>query len=186
MKPRKATATITFPCLQTRLVPACKVVANDYNPNSVARPEMELLAQSIEADGVTQPVVTVYDPDADVYIVVDGFHRYTILTVWFGLEKIPVVVLEKPMTDRMASTVRHNRARGKHQVDLMAVLVTRLRGLGWDDLDIARHLGMEAEEVLRLKQQTGLADLFAGQPYARAWVRDGDTIDITPPEGATE
>lgn len=171
-RPRKATAHITFPCLQAKLVPADKVVANDYNPNSVARPEMELLAQSIETDGVTQPVVTVYDPEADLYIVVDGFHRYTILTTWFNLKTIPVVVLDKPMTDRMASTIRHNRARGKHQVDLMAVLVARLRGLGWDDLDIARHLGMEAEEVLRLKQQTGLADLFAGQPYSRAWDKE--------------
>lgn len=162
---------ITFPCLSARLVPAGKVQANDYNPNHVASPEMKLLAHSIEEDGVTQPVVTFYDADIDRYIVIDGYHRYTILTKWFELPEIPVVVVDKPIQDRMASTIRHNRARGKHQVDMMSVMVEKLLKLGWADIDIARHLGMEAEEVLRLKQMTGLAGLFANQPYSRSWER---------------
>lgn len=169
---------ITFPCLSARLVPAGKVQANDYNPNHVASPEMKLLAHSIEEDGVTQPVVTFYDADIDRYIVIDGYHRYTILTKWFKLPEIPVVVVDKPIQDRMASTIRHNRARGKHQVDMMSVMVEKLLKLGWADIDIARHLGMEAEEVLRLKQMTGLAGLFANQPYSRSWERlDGAELE---------
>lgn len=163
--------TITFPCLNARLVPAHKVIANDYNPNSVATPEMKLLAHSIEEDGVTQPVVTYYDQETDLYIVVDGYHRFTILTQWFKLPEIPVVVIEKEIKDRMASTIRHNRARGKHKVDMMSVMVEKLLKLGWGDTEIAKHLGMGAEEVLRLKQMTGLAGLFKGQPYSRSWIR---------------
>lgn len=159
---------IKFPCMNPQLVQTKKVIANDYNPNSVATPEMKLLQHSIEEDGVTQPVVVFYDDDSDMYIVVDGFHRYTILKN-LKCEQIPVVVIEKNIKDRMASTIRHNRARGKHQVDMMAILVTKLLKLGWDDYSIAKHLGMEAEEVIRLKQMTGLAGLFKGQPYARAW-----------------
>lgn len=174
---RRAQKPITFPCLQTRMVPATQVVANDYNPNTVASPEMELLAVSIEEDGVTQPVVTYYDAEIQRYIVVDGFHRFTILTRWFQLDQIPVVVIDKSIGERMASTVRHNRARGKHKVDMMAVLLEKLIKLGRTDLEIADALGMEAEEVIRLKQMTGLAGLFKGQGYSRAWVR---------PEGATE
>lgn len=162
---------ITFPCLNTKLVPASKVIANDYNPNSVASPEMHLLAHSIQEDGVTQPVVVFYDMDVDLYIVVDGFHRYTILTEWFHCEEIPVVVIDKDIKDRMASTIRHNRARGKHKVDLMSTMVEKLLKLGWTDIQIAEHLGMEAEEVLRLKQMTGLAGLFRGQPYSKSWIR---------------
>jgi ParB-like chromosome segregation protein Spo0J len=161
---------ITFPCLDVRLVPAEKVVSNDYNPNKVATPEMRLLRQSIEEDGVTQPVVTFYDAEADRYIVVDGFHRYTVLKRDLRCPEIPVVVIEKDIKDRMASTIRHNRARGKHQVDLMAELVIRLVKLGWDDVQIAEHLGMEAEEVLRLKQLTGLPELFRDQEFSRSWV----------------
>ena len=162
---------ITFPCLDTKLVPISKVVANDYNPNSVASPEMKLLIRSIEADGVTQPVVTFYDEMVDLYIVVDGFHRYTILKDHFKCDEIPVVVIKKDIKDRMASTIRHNRARGKHQVDMMSILVEKLIKLGWSDIQIAKHLGMEAEEVLRLKQMTGLAGLFKGEPYSRTWER---------------
>lgn len=169
MRPTKPNKPITFPCLQARLVPAEKVRANDYNPNKVATPEMHLLAHSIAEDGVTQPVVTIYDPQTDVYTVIDGFHRYTILKEWFGCPEIPVVVLEKDIKERMAATVRHNRARGKHQVELMSAMVEKLLRLGWSDLDIAKHLGMEAEEVLRLKQMTGLAALFANQEFSRAW-----------------
>lgn len=174
---------ITFPCLNTRLVPVSKVVANDYNPNYVASPEMELLRHSIEQDGLTQPVVTFYDTDLDVYIVVDGFHRYTILKEYFKCPEIPVVVIEKDIKERMASTVRHNRARGKHQVNLMSVLVEKMRALGLRDSQIAKHLGMEAEEVLRLQQQRGIAEYYKARQYSRAWEWvpndevDGEIID---------
>lgn len=166
---RKAKKQITFPVMQVMMVPANKVVANDYNPNKVAPQEMELLARSIEEDGFTQPVVTCHDEERDYYIVVDGFHRYTILTEWFGCPEIPIVVIHKGIKERMAATVRHNRARGKHTVDLMADLVVGLLRNGWKDLDIAKHLGMEAEEVLRLKAQTGYAELFAKREYSRSW-----------------
>jgi ParB-like chromosome segregation protein Spo0J len=161
--------TIEFPCLAAKLVDASKVIANDYNPNAVASPEMDLLEHSIREDGVTQPVVTFYDAEADVYVVVDGFHRYTVLTKRLKCKQIPVVVIDKTIENRMASTIRHNRARGKHKVDLMSDMVTKLLKLGWKDIDIANHLGMTAEEVLRLKQMTGLAGLFDGQPYSKAW-----------------
>jgi ParB-like chromosome segregation protein Spo0J len=161
--------TIEFPCLAAKLVDASKVIANDYNPNAVASPEMDLLEHSIREDGVTQPVVTFYDADADIYVVVDGFHRYTVLTKRLKCKQIPVVTIDKPIQDRMASTIRHNRARGKHKVDLMSDMVVKLLKLGWKDIDVANHLGMTAEEVLRLKQMTGLAGLFDGQPYSKAW-----------------
>jgi ParB-like chromosome segregation protein Spo0J len=154
------------------MVPAAKVQRNSYNPNKVATTELALLIKSIEADGVTQPVVTFYDPTLDVYEVVDGFHRFTVLVEHFGCREIPVVVIDKPIQDRMASTIRHNRARGKHQVDLMGTLVKKLLGLGWDDTTIASHLGMEAEEVLRLRQQVGAATQLSAKHYSKAWKVD--------------
>lgn len=160
---------ITFPVMKVKMVDADKVIANDYNPNKVASPEMKLLIHSIEQDGLTQPVVTFYDSETDLYIVVDGFHRYTVLRKHFKCDKIPVVVIEKDIKERMASTIRHNRARGKHQVDLMATLVSKLVRLGWKDIEIAKHLGMEAEEVLRLKQNTGFADIFKNEEFSSSW-----------------
>lgn len=167
---------ITFPVMNVKMVPAAKVRANDYNPNKVARQEMALLALSIEQDGFTQPVVTAYDAEADVYIVVDGFHRYTVLTEHFKCPEIPVVVIDRPIEDRMAATVRHNRARGKHQVELMGGMVAKLLALGWTDLRIATHLGMEAEEVLRLKHQAGIASQYVRTPFSKAWVTDTNDI----------
>lgn len=170
MMKRKASKPITFPALDAKMVPAEKVVANNYNPNKVAPQEMELLAHSIEEDGFTQPVVTCHDKETDRYIVVDGFHRWTILRIWFDCPEIPVVVIDRPAMDRMAATIRHNRARGKHQVDLMVELVVDLFRKGWTDQEIATHLGMEGEEVLRLKSQSGFSELFSGREYSRSWV----------------
>ena len=147
---------ITFPCTRVRLVQAAKVVANDYNPNKVAGTEMDLLERSIVEDGVTQAPVGCYDPDLDRYIVVDGFHRRSVLVDRLGLDLIPVAPIDRPIKDRMASTIRHNRARGKHRVDLMGVLVEKLLALGRTDQQIAEALGMEAEEVLRLRQLRGI------------------------------
>jgi ParB-like chromosome segregation protein Spo0J len=160
---------ITFPCLNPKLVASAKVVANDYNPNRVAPPEMRLLQTSIEEDGVTMPIVTYYDADNDQYIVVDGFHRYTVLTRILKCEKIPVVVIEKDIGDRMASTIRHNRARGTHDIDLMSNIVAELVEMGKSDDWIAKKIGMGADEVLRLKQITGLAAMFKNNAFSKAW-----------------
>jgi ParB-like chromosome segregation protein Spo0J len=160
---------ITFPVLNVVMIPASQIQANDYNPNKVATPEMELLIRSIEEDGVTQPIVTFYDKDNDEYIVIDGFHRYTVLTEHFKCKIIPIVIIEKDLKNRMASTIRHNRARGKHQVDLMASLVNKLLFLGFNDVAIAEHLGMSEEELLRLKQIEGIAKLLAGSEYSKSW-----------------
>lgn len=164
----------TFPVLDVRMVSADRVVANNYNPNRVARPEMQLLITSIAADGVTQPIVTFHDAESGTYIVIDGFHRHKVLTEHFKCPKVPVVVVDKPLADRMASTVRHNRARGKHQVELMSEMLLALIKMGRTDIQIAKQLGMSAEEVLRLKQQTGIAGIFKGQSHSMAWVSDED------------
>src|SRR5690554_4082322 len=157
---------LEFPCMNPKLVPIDKVQANDYNPNKVANPEMKLLAHSIEEDGLTMPIVTYYDKEIDKYIIVDGFHRYTIIKDYFKSDVIPVVIIDKDIKDRMASTVRHNRARGVHKVDLQADMVVDLIKKGWNDEDVAKHLGMTFEEVLRLKQQTGIAELFKNRTHS--------------------
>lgn len=156
-------------------VPIEKVRANNYNPNAVARVEMNLLYTSISHDGYTQPVVTYYDKDKDIYIIVDGFHRYlTMKTSKALLEKnhglLPVVVIDKDINNRRASTVRHNRARGMHSVDGMADLVYSMLKDGWTDERICNELGMEAEELVRLKIVTGFAKLYANHEYSRAWI----------------
>lgn len=160
---------LTFPCLDAKLIQIEKVVSNEYNPNYVAEPEMELLRISIEEDGLTQPIVVYYDKKKDLYVVVDGFHRYVIIKDYFKSDMIAVVVIDKPIAERMASTIRHNRARGKHQVDLTAELVKSLLRLGKNDDEIAHALGMSAEEVLRLKQQVRVAEVMANAYYTQSW-----------------
>lgn len=151
-----------------------RIQANDYNPNSVASVEMKLLYTSILHDGYTQPVVTIYDSKIDKYIIVDGFHRYYVMTMnkdiydrCHGL--LPIVVIEKDINDRMASTVRHNRARGKHSVSGMSNMVFSMLDNGWSDTEICNELGMEAEELLRLKHITGFSKLFADHEYSKSW-----------------
>lgn len=160
---------VKFPCLNAKLVPAEKVVANDYNPNKVAPPEMKLLQKSIEEDGVTMAIVTYYDQKSECYIVVDGFHRYTVLKKHLKCDQIPVVVIEKDIGDRMASTIRHNRARGTHDIDLMTNIVGELVEMGKSDHWIMRHIGMDADELLRMKQLTGLASLFKNNTFSKSW-----------------
>jgi ParB-like chromosome segregation protein Spo0J len=157
-----------------KLVPIEQVQANEYNPNKVATIEYDLLKQSIEADGVTMPIVTYYDVSIDRYIVVDGFHRYLILRDIFKCAEVPVVTINKSIKDRMASTVRHNRARGKHQVDLMAELIKKLIQEGCADEEIAERLGMTDDELVRLKQVVGIAKLFSASEYSKAWGEDED------------
>lgn len=157
-----------------RWVPIEKVTANDYNPNAVAKNEMRLLYVSIKHDGYTQPVVTVYDEETDRYVIVDGFHRYSVMRAnpdilerCHGL--LPVVVIAKDINDRMASTVRHNRARGKHSVAGMASMVFQMLENGWPDEQICAELGVEAEELVRLKHVTGFSKLFENVEYRKAW-----------------
>lgn len=150
-------------------VPAELVVANDYNPNHVATPEMDLLRISIERDGYTQPIVVC--PMDGKYIVVDGFHRYSIGKLK-KLSHLPVVILNKSSTDRndlIASTIRHNRARGKHKISSMSDIVVELSRRNWSDKKIATELGMDSDEVLRLKQISGLAELFSSDEFSEAW-----------------
>jgi len=154
-------------------VPIEKVHANAYNPNTVAQTEMELLYLSIAEDGYTQPVVTYYDPAKDAYEVVDGFHRYLVMKTRPDIAArnhglLPVVVIDKPLANRMASTIRHNRARGKHTVNGMSALVIGLLNLGWSDSKVCREIGMEKEELRRLKHVTGYAKFFLNAPYSRA------------------
>lgn len=156
-------------------VPADTVQANDYNPNVVAPPEMKLLRHSIEADGFTQPIVT-YQID-EHREVVDGFHRNRVGKEVKAIQKrlhgyLPVTTIRADRADRenrIASTIRHNRARGKHTVDNMSEIVVELSRRNWSDKRIGRELGMEPDEVLRLKQISGLAELFANRDFSEAW-----------------
>lgn len=150
-------------------VPAEKVFANDYNPNKVAPPEMKLLEHSILENGYTQPIV-VWEVE-DGYEVVDGFHRHMVGKK-IGMELLPVVVINTDKTernDRIAATIRHNRARGKHQISAMSDIVVELSRRNWSDNRIAKELGMDADEILRLKQITGLAELFSTEEFSEAW-----------------
>jgi len=162
------------PVDRVRWVPIEKVTPNDYNPNSVAGKEMSLLYTSISHDGYTQPVVTIYNAERDLFEIVDGFHRYytcktnpDILEANHGM--LPIVVIQKDINDRMASTVRHNRARGKHSVNGMSSMVFNMLDNGWDDSAICNELGMEPEELLRLKHITGFSKLFEDTSYKKAW-----------------
>jgi ParB-like chromosome segregation protein Spo0J len=151
-----------------------KVRANDYNPNKVASVELYLLYVSIKADGYTQPVVTIRDDEADRWVIVDGFHRWRVMLEHRDIYEstgglLPVVVIDKPINDRMASTVRHNRARGKHGIGSMAKLVFEMLDGGWSDERICAELGMSGDELLRLKHVTGFAKLFQNVEYRQAW-----------------
>lgn len=157
-------------------VRADQLHANDYNPNSVAPPEMRLLQLSIMQDGYTQPIVAWPDAEGS-FEVVDGFHRNRVAREVGAVKKrvmgrMPIAVINTDRTskeDRIAATIRHNRARGKHNVDAMADIVLDLARRNWDDEKIAKELGMEPDEVLRLKQITGLAELFADHEFSEAW-----------------
>jgi len=162
------------PAYNVRRIPIEKIRANEYNPNRVAPPEMELLYRSIKEDGYTMPIVCYYNAEDDMYEIVDGFHRYTVMLKHKDIYEreggcLPVTVIDKPISERMASTIRHNRARGTHNIDLMSNIVAELVEMGKSDHWIAKHLGMDVDEILRLKQITGLAALFADKEFSRAW-----------------
>lgn len=158
------------PVYNIKRVPVEKIEANDYNPNKVATKEMELLYTSIKEDGYTMPIVCYYDEQRDKYTIVDGFHRYSIIKKYKNIYNreggcLPVSVINKDINNRMASTIRHNRARGKHQVELQANLVAMLKE-GWDEVRIMKELGMTLEEVQRLLGLTGIFSEIKGVPYS--------------------
>jgi len=167
----------TEPVDFVRWVKSENVYANDYNPNSVAPPEMELLRLSIEADGYTQPIVAMRDSGAEINEVIDGFHRHRVGKECKDIQArvhgyLPLVNINadrRDKSDRMASTIRHNRARGEHRVESMAEIVIELKRRFWSDEKIAKELGMDSDEVLRLTQVTGLAGLFADREFSEAW-----------------
>ena len=167
------------PVYSVRRVPVEKIRANAYNPNVVAPPEMKLLRTSIWEDGYTMPIVCYYISDDDMYEVVDGYHRYVIGRDDSAIREreggyLPVSVIDKPVSDRMASTIRHNRARGAHQIELMVDIVSDLVDSGMSDAWILKNIGMDADELLRLKQISGLASLFKEREYSHAWEPDGE------------
>lgn len=155
-------------------VPLEKIQANSYNPNSVAPPEMKLLELSIWEDGYTMPIVCYYLPEIDKYEIVDGYHRYTVMCTSKRVRDreggmMPVVVIDKPISNRMASTIRHNRARGSHSIELMSNIVAELVESGMSDAWILKNIGMDADELLRLKQITGLAALFKNKDFSEKY-----------------
>lgn len=170
------------PVYNVRAVPIEKVHANAYNPNAVAPPEMRLLERSIREDGYTQPVVCYYIAETDTYEIVDGFHRYRVMLSCPDIREreggmLPVVTIDKDLANRMASTIRHNRARGTHSIDLMVKIVADLVESGMGDDWICKHIGMDADELLRLKQISGLASLFRDRSFNAAWA--ANTNDAT-------
>lgn len=156
-------------------VPADQIHANDYNPNSVAPPEMKLLQTSIREDGYTQPIVGFWE--GDEIEVVDGFHRNRVGKECADVRErvkgyLPITLINddrRDRSDRIAATIRHNRARGKHAVTAMSDIVAELAKRNWSDQRIMKELGMELDEVVRLKQITGLAELFADKEFSEAW-----------------
>ena len=169
-------------------VPAESVQANDYNPNTVAPPEMKLLEHSITADGYTQPIVA-WEREGH-FEVVDGFHRTRVGKESLTVSKrvlgyLPLTVISadrEDRGDRIAATIRHNRARGKHRVEAMSEIVVELKRRNWADEKIGRELGMDPDEVLRLCQISGLAEMFADRAFSEAWeaeqINEADTLDV--------
>lgn len=166
------------PVYSVLAIPLEKIRANAYNPNAVAPPEMKLLELSIWEDGFTMPVVCYYIESEGIYEIVDGYHRFTVLQTSERVREregglLPVVVIEKDISNRMASTIRHNRARGSHSIELMSNIVAELVEAGMSDAWILRHVGMDKDELLRLKQITGLAALFKDKEFSASWEQVG-------------
>lgn len=171
----KSTETFRSPVYGVIPVPIEKIRGNSYNPNHVAPPEMKLLYQSIKEDGYTMPIVCYYIQEEDIYEIVDGYHRYTTMLLHKDIYErengmLPVSVIDKPEANRMASTIRHNRARGQHSIELMTNIVAELTKSGMSDAWIMKNIGMDAEELLRLKQLSGLQELFKDNDFGKAWI----------------
>lgn len=161
---------MTSPVYNVIAVPIEEIQANSYNPNHVAPPEMKLLYESIKEDGYTMPIVC-YRLENGKYEIVDGYHRYTTMLTHKDIYdreggKLPVVVIDKDTSNRMASTIRHNRARGSHSIELMMNIVGELKKAGMSDSWIMKEIGMDADELLRYKQLSGLAEMFKDRNYS--------------------
>lgn len=167
---------IKMPCLAIKLVNRNDIIANNYNPNSVPSDKMELLKQSIIDNGFCFPIVTIWSEEEQKYVIIDGFHRFTMCSPeWLDIEQVPIVVLDHDISQRMAATVQFNKARGVHEIDGDADIVKSLSQQGLSDEEICKHLGLDAETVLRYKQLTGILDLFKNTSYSPAWeVKDDE------------
>jgi ParB-like chromosome segregation protein Spo0J len=161
---------VALPCANTLVVARGLVQANTYNPNSVPDDKMELLRQSIVDNGFAFPIVTIYDPDLQKFVVIDGFHRFLISGPdWLDMSHVPIVVLEHDISKRMAATWQFNKARGVHQVDMDADLIRALIEQGVPEDEIAQRLGIDLDTIFRYKQMTGIAELFKGSQYSMSW-----------------
>jgi ParB-like chromosome segregation protein Spo0J len=161
---------VLVPCANTILVRRDLVVANTYNPNHVSDDKMELLYQSILDNGFAFPIVAIWDDDQQLFVVVDGFHRYMVSgPKWLEMSHVPVAVLQHDAKQRMVATWQFNKARGAHEVDLDADLIRALIQQGMSDEDICQHLGIDLDTVHRYKQLTGIAELFLTANYSMAW-----------------
>lgn len=161
---------ITVPCAMTIMVRRELVAANTYNPNHVSDDRMQLLYQSVVDNGFAFPIVAIWDDERELFVVVDGFHRYLVSgPEWLGLSHVPVAVLGHDATQRMVATWQFNKARGAHEVDLDADLIRALIEQGMAEEEIATHLGIDLDTVHRYKQVTGIAALFARAEYSLAW-----------------
>lgn len=168
---------IKFPCLDIKMVPRSLIIANNYNPNRVSADKMELLKKSIVANGFCYPIVTIWDYEREKYVIIDGFHRFTICQPeWLDIPEVPIIVLEHDLTQRMLATMVFNKARGMHQIDLDADLIRALVEQGLSDEEIADKLEITIDTVHRYKQLTGIAELFKNTPYSTSWemVEQGD------------
>jgi ParB-like chromosome segregation protein Spo0J len=161
---------IPIPCANTIVVARALVIANTYNPNHVSDDKMELLNQSIIDNGFAFPIVTIWDDDQQLFVVVDGFHRYMVSgPKWLDMTHVPVAVLDHDAKQRMVATWQFNKARGSHEVDLDADLIRALIQQGMDEEQICNHLGIDLDTVHRYKQVTGIAELFLHANYSMAW-----------------
>lgn len=168
--PGRRRQSILIPCANTILVMRDLVVANTYNPNHVSDDKIELLYQSIIDNGFAFPVVTIWDEEQELFIVVDGFHRYLVSgPKWLGMSHVPVAVLSHGAAQRMIATWQFNKARGAHEVDLDADLIRALIQQGMDEAEICEHLGIDLDTVHRYKQVTGIAALFQNAQYSMSW-----------------
>lgn len=165
--------TINIPCMHTLLVNRGLIRANNYNPNSVAKDKMRLLLQSVIDNGFCFPVVCIWDDSEQYFVIVDGFHRFTITgPQWLGLPMVPIVWVPHDITQRMYATVQFNKARGVHQVELDADLIRALLEQGNTEEEVSVHLGIDIDTIHRYKQLTGIAALFANTPYSMPWTME--------------
>ncbi|MHA1601793.1 MAG: chromosome partitioning protein ParB [Promethearchaeota archaeon] len=162
---------INIPCLNVKLVDRELLIANNWNPNNVPRDRMELLKQSIIENGFCFPIVTIWDGDLEKYIILDGFHRFTICQKkYLDIRQVPIVVLDHDLSKRMAATLQFNRARGVHEVDLDAEVIRALFEQGLSTKKISEKLGFDEEAIHRYKSLTGIADLFKNVDYSTSWI----------------